>query len=174
MYGTLAPVFKLADLVKLYSARLEQLRVKQHDHTQSTHLKNRILARFSELPARKEGCRDALLAFNKDLRPALLEAFEHDYADEAICLAKAANIVFRDMLILEAPFTGSFDLDCQRTSVPHCFPALVGMVLRGPHIKVQGLGDASHKKQQVYHNCCSMINANKTKLFPCWRGHHLF
>ena len=102
MDGTLAPAFKLADLVKLYSTRLEQFGVKQHDHPQSTHMKNCILAQFPELPVRKEGCRDALLAFDKDLGPALREAFQHDYADEAICLAKAANIVFRDMLKLEA------------------------------------------------------------------------
>ena len=44
MDGTVAPVFKLADLVKLYSTRLEQLGVKQHDHPHSTRLKNRILA----------------------------------------------------------------------------------------------------------------------------------
>ena len=78
----------------------------------STHLKNCILPQFPELPARKEGCRNALLSFVKNLKPALLDTFECDYADEGICLAKAANIVFRDMLILEAPFTGSFDLDC--------------------------------------------------------------
>ena len=104
--------FKLADLVQLYSIRLEQLGVKQHDHTQSTHLKNCILSQFPELPTRKEECCNALLFFDKDLRPALLDNFERDYADEGICLEKAANIVFRDMLILEAPFTGSFDLDC--------------------------------------------------------------
>ena len=71
MYGTLAPVFKLEDLVKLYSTRLEQLEIKQHDHPHNTCLKNRNLAKFLELPGHKEGCRDALLALDKDLRPAL-------------------------------------------------------------------------------------------------------
>ena len=145
---------KLADLVKLYSTRLEQLGVKQHDHSHSTHLKNRILAQFPDLAAHKEGC-DVLLAFDKDLGPALCKVYEHDYDDEAICLAKAANIVRRDMLKLEATFTGSFDLDCQKRSVPHSLLALVSMILRGPNIKSQEHGDASQATASIAHNCCS-------------------
>ena len=78
--------------------------MKQHDHPHSTRLKNCILAQFPELSAHKGGCRDALLAFDKDLGPAMCEAYEHDYADEAIILAKAMNIVFKEMLILRATF----------------------------------------------------------------------
>ena len=91
--------------------------MKQHDHPHSTCLKNRILAQFPDLAAHKEGW-NVLLAFDRDLGHALRRAYEHDYDDEAICLAKAANIVHRNMLKLEATFTGSFDLDCQRRSVP--------------------------------------------------------
>ena len=36
MDGTLAPVFKLADVVELYSTRLKKLGVVQHDHPHST------------------------------------------------------------------------------------------------------------------------------------------
>ena len=39
-----APVFKLSDLVKLYSSRIKELGVEQHVHPHSTELKNRILA----------------------------------------------------------------------------------------------------------------------------------
>ena len=92
----MAPVFKLVNLVKVYSTRLEQLGVKHHDHPHSTCLKNRILAQFPNLAAHKQG-RDVLLSFDKDLGPAL-RIYEHDYDDETTCLAKAANIVLRDML----------------------------------------------------------------------------
>ena len=40
-----APVFKLADLVRLYSTRLE---LKQRDHPHSTRLKNRIFLPISQ------------------------------------------------------------------------------------------------------------------------------
>ena len=142
MDDNVAPVFKLADLVRLYSTRLEELGVKQRDHPHSTRLKNRILAHFPDLAAHKEG-RDVLLAFDEDLGPALRKAYDQDYDDEAICLAKAANIVRRDMLKLEATFTGSFDLDCQVRSVPHSLLVLVAMIVRGPSIKSQGHGDTS-------------------------------
>ena len=112
MDDNVAPVFKLTDLVRLYSTRLEELGVKQRDHPHSTRRKNHILTHFPDLAAHKEG-RDVLHAFDKDLGPALRKAYDQDYDDEAICLAKAANIVQRDMLKLEATFTGSFDLDCQ-------------------------------------------------------------
>ena len=102
MDGILAPVFKLADLVNLYSTRLEQLGVKEHDHPHNVHLKNCIFALFPDHQVYKEGCRDALLAFDNDLRPALHKAYEYDYTNEAICLAKTVNIVFGDMLIFEA------------------------------------------------------------------------
>ena len=54
-------VFKLADVCKLYSTRLQQLGVERYDHVHSTSLKNRILAHFPDLAAHKEGY-DVLLA----------------------------------------------------------------------------------------------------------------
>lgn len=46
---TTAPVFKLADLSKLYSSRLGQLGIKQERCIQSTRLKQRILAHFANV-----------------------------------------------------------------------------------------------------------------------------
>jgi hypothetical protein len=137
MDETVAPVFKLADLCRLYSARLKQLGVKQDNRPHSTHLKNRILAHFPDLAAHKQG-RDVLLAFNRDLGSALRKACVRDYDDEAICLAKAANIVRREMLKLQATFTGSFHVNCQVKSVPQSLLALVAMILNGPNIESQG------------------------------------
>ena len=55
-----APVFKLSDLVKLYSSCIKELGVEQHAHPHSTEHKNRILAEHSNLKAYKEG-RDIFL-----------------------------------------------------------------------------------------------------------------
>ena len=63
------PVFKLANLVKLYENRLTQLGLKfnQGQGVHSTRLKNRILSNFSDMSAYKSG-RNVVLAFNKDIK----------------------------------------------------------------------------------------------------------
>ena len=71
----LAPVFKLADLVKLYPARLQQFGIEQDTRPQSTDLK-----------AYKEG-RDVLLAFDRGMGAALRKYYKEDFDNEAICLA---------------------------------------------------------------------------------------
>ena len=68
----------------------------------------------------KEG-RDILLAFDDDLGPTLRRACDDDCDCEAMCLARAAKIVRRDIPDLQTKFTGSFDPDCQVKSVPCSF-----------------------------------------------------
>ena len=126
-----APVFKLSDLVKLYSSCIKELGVEQHAHPHSTEHKNHILAEHSNLKAYKEG-RDIFLAFDSDLGPALHKACDDDCDSEDICLARAAKIVKRDMFEMQAKFTGSIDQDCQVKSVPHSLLALVNMIHNGP------------------------------------------
>ncbi len=90
-----------------------------------------------------------LLAFDKDLGPALRRTCDDDCDSEVICLAKAAKIVRRDMLEQHSEFTGSFDQDCQVTSLL----ALVGMIHNGPSIKSQNMSQATLSK----HSYCSTI-----------------
>ena len=137
-----SPVFKLADLSKLYSSRLQELGVAQSSRVNSTHLKNRILANFPDLKAYKEG-RDILLAFDEDIGSALTKVCEKEYDDEAITLAKAAQIVRRYMLEKNASFTGSFDSECQTQSVPQTLLALVAMIHEGPSIKCLVVTDST-------------------------------
>ena len=134
---SVAPVLKLADLVKLYTARLEQLGVKQQNRLNSTKLKERILSHIPDLSAHKEG-RDVLLVFVGDVGSALRKACDLDSDDDAICLARAANIVRRDMLKLQSTFTGTFGSDCQMKSVPHSLLTLVSMIHSGPSIITRG------------------------------------
>ena len=134
MDEAVAPVFKLADLARMYSKRLKQLGVEQDKRTHSTELKNRILSNFPDLTAHKEG-RDVLLAFHTDLGSALRKVCTDNFDDEAICLARAAKIVRRDMFQKQSMFTGSFDENCQANSVPQSLLAMVAMILGGPNIK---------------------------------------
>ena len=50
-----SPVFKLTDLVKFYSTRLEQLGTKVSERIPSTKLKNSILGYFPDMEAHKQG-----------------------------------------------------------------------------------------------------------------------
>ena len=145
---SVAPVLKLADLVKLYTARLEQLKVKQQNRLNSTKLKDRILSHFPDLCAHREG-RDVLLAFTSDVGSALRKACDADYDEKAICLARAAKIVRKDMLKLQSTFTGTFEEDCQVKSVPHSLLALVSMIHSGPSIKSQGVDGFSQATLSV-------------------------
>ena len=102
----------------------------------------------TELKANREG-HDILLAFNTDLGHALRKACENDQDSDAICLARAAKIVRRDMLELQAKFTGSFDQDCQVKSVPHSLLALVDMIHNGPNIKSQSMSQSTISMAQL-------------------------
>ena len=136
MDNLVAPVFKLTDLVNLYSTRLEQLGTHMTRRVHSTKLKNRILNYFPDMNAHKQG-RDVVLVSNEDVGAALRKACEHDTDNDAVHLARAANIVRRDMLKMKQDFSGSFDAQCQEKSVPVSLLSLVAMVLYGPNIITQ-------------------------------------
>jgi len=130
-------VLKLADLVKMYLARMEQLGLTASGRIHSTKLKNRILVHFPDMQAHKQG-RDVYLAFQDDIALAMNKAYNTNYDDEAIILAKAANIVRRDINRKgESQFSGEFTSMCQELSVPQSLSTLVAMVLDGPNIASQ-------------------------------------
>ena len=63
-----------------------------------------------------EGC-GVILVCNECIGSALRHACEHDSDNDAIHLARAANIVRREMLKIKNRFSCSFDIKCQ-DSVP--------------------------------------------------------
>ena len=131
-----APVFRLADLAKLYTTRMEQLGVALCKKVTSTRLKERLLAQLPGLRSQSKG-RDVLLAFDEDIGEALGKACEQDCDTEAVHLARAAQIVRRYMFEDTGRFRGSFPGGCQEDSVPNVLVAMVNMVLDGPSIKNQ-------------------------------------
>jgi hypothetical protein len=128
-----APIFKLTDLLQLYTDRLIELGVDITGRIHSTDLKNRILANVPGLNAYKEG-RDVMLGFDDDIGHALRDVCLDDADDEAICLAKAAHIIRRDMLGIHTRFDGSFTMGCQEDAVPKSLVALISMIMDGPNI----------------------------------------
>ena len=85
--------FKMAELVKLYGQRLEQLGVDCPD-LNSTRLKEQLLLHMPELQAYHEG-RDVFIVFHSDIGDVLAQK---NITSDAIHLAKAASIVRQDML----------------------------------------------------------------------------
>ena len=136
------PVFRLADLAKLYTTRMEHLGVALCKKVNSTRLKERLLAQLPGLRAQSKG-RDVLLAFDEDIGEALGKACEQDCDTEAVQLARAAQIVRRYMFEDTVRFSGSFQGGCQEDSVPNVLVAMVNMVLVGPSIKNQSLSSST-------------------------------
>jgi hypothetical protein len=95
-------------------------------------LKNRILAQIPDLQSHKEG-RDVFLAFDKDIALVLQQASKSSNCyDEAIILAKAAQIIRRDIEKSKLPeFNGTFDESCQQNCLPQSLIRMVSMILSG-------------------------------------------
>lgn len=83
-------VLKLADLARLYSAKLEELGVDP-GRVNTSRLKDRLLTAFPGLNALTQ-VRDILLAFNREIGDAIKRTQEDDCDTEAHHLAKAAKI----------------------------------------------------------------------------------
>jgi len=129
------PIFKMADMKNLYIIRLNEFGLDQVQvHT--TRLKDRILAAIPDLRSQTEG-RDILLVYDEDIGTALKQACNDDCDSDALNLAKASNIIRRDVIELTQSFNGRFPVDCQENAVLQSLAALVNMLLTGPNIKDQ-------------------------------------
>ncbi|KAG7172958.1 hypothetical protein Hamer_G008456, partial [Homarus americanus] len=102
-------VFKLADLTRVYTTRLEQLGIN--------------------LQAHKKG-RDVSLVLNKDVGPTLRKTCDHDADNAAIHPARIASIVRRNLFKMETSFIVTFDCQCQESSVPNSLMTLVSMTIQ--------------------------------------------
>ena len=68
---SLAPCFKLSELVKMYTTRLQVLGMELLTRVNSTRLKERILSMVPDIVAQSKG-REVLLVFEKDIGDALI------------------------------------------------------------------------------------------------------
>ena len=126
--------FMLSDLVKLYSARLEELGAHVPERINSTRLKERLESVIPDLKSYNEG-KEVRLAFSRNISAALQLAQCHDFDAEAVHLAKTATFIRRELLRDQPQFNGSFEPDCQHQAVPASLLALVNMILEGASIK---------------------------------------
>ena len=135
-----APIFKLADLTKLYADRLSQLihnkPLQPAKRLHSTRVRERLQDYFPTMRAQNEG-RDVLLVFDDDIGPALLKACQYDCDRDAVYLSKAAQIIRRTVFDTNEPFAGKFLPGCQERAVSQNLLALITMILEGPSITTQ-------------------------------------
>ena len=75
---------------RLNDSGTETMRVNSH------HLKNRLLGLCPEIRSFNQG-RDCYIAFDEDIRDILKDAKERNYDDDAVVLAKAADIIRREL-----------------------------------------------------------------------------
>ena len=136
MEGSVAPVFKLADLAHLYKLRLEQLGVILEGCIHTSRLKLRLLSVFPDLRAHLQG-RNVMLSFDDDIGDALKKACDHDNDNDAMLLAQAARVVRKEMFSPNFSFDGTFSEESLQNSVPKSLLALVNMILEDPNIKHQ-------------------------------------
>ena len=130
-------MFKLSALSKMYASRLEQMGVDISQRVHSTRLKERLIQQCPELTSYKDG-REVLLAFNEDIAAVLKKATENNIDSEAMLIAKAANIIRRDLLNMEkSKFRGTFEANCQEDSVPQSLRSLIEMIMGGASIETQ-------------------------------------
>lgn len=150
------PTFKLADLAKMYTNRLQQLGMENTARPNSSRLKERIIAQVPDLQPYNKG-RDVYLAFGEDVGNALHKVHKEDSDDEAIHLAKAAAIVRKDILTNKYSFNGSFERDCQLRSIPASLLSFVNMILYGPNINAE---EGSFSKGQAALTIAQLVQYN--------------
>lgn len=78
---------------------------------------------------------------------------------EALHIAKAAEIVRRDMFEVDCIFEGSFTQNCQENAIPKSLKALVDMLLCGPSIIVK----SSSNTDQASLTKCQLLMYNSIK-----------
>ena len=130
-------MFKLSELSRMYASRLEQMGVDISQRIHTTRLKERLIQQCPDLTSYKDG-REVLLAFTEDVAAVMKKATETSSDSEAMAIAKAANIIRRDLLDMEkSKFHDTFESNCQESSVPQSLRSLIEMIMGGASIKTQ-------------------------------------
>lgn len=116
------PVFKMADLARLYCTEMAQMGVKSDVH--STRLRERLLQECPALEHIGKKGQDVLIGFKKDVDTSIREELR-DFDGEAFHFAKVAKIIRKDV------FSSDSDENSER-KVPLSLKTLIQMILNGP------------------------------------------
>ena len=84
--------------------------------------------------------------FDSDIGSAIKRACTQE--SEALTLARAAQLVRKEIFKCSNTFSGTFDRHCQERSVPVMLKALIAMILNGPDI-AEGSADRGSRDQAI-------------------------
>lgn len=181
LFNETAPVFKLSKLTKLVSTRMVCLGVPIEDQSVNrTRLKDELL---SFIPGLREGrCgqdgREVVLLFDADVGNAVRDACQINDVSDGMCLARAANILRRDMFKDFPVFTGTFkepftDNEC----VPLSLRNFTTMLLEGSQIDACDDDSEIQSKHVAALSIAQLVRFNSIKRArndrPANTRHHL-
>lgn len=121
-------VLKLSDLTAIYQTKLQELKLEANIN--KTRLKEQILEAFPELSAHYEG-RQVLFALKQDIGGVLKREALKD--SDGYHLAKAANIIRKDLTYVKNAFNGTFTENCQAEAIPASLKTLIKLIMKGPN-----------------------------------------
>ena len=131
-----APVFKLAELTKLYHSRIEMLGIKPDTRVRSTRLEERLLVGFPNMQAYSKR-KNVLTAFEDDVGTSLAKVCELDSDKDAIHLWPVLRRLCADICLGKQNLLTNFPKDVKKNLFQNILLALLSMVLAGPSIKDQ-------------------------------------
>ena len=108
--------------------------VAESVHT--TSVKQQILEHFPSLVETKDG-NSILLTLDREMGRALIEACKSTCLDDGIILAKAANIIRRELFLRDELFDGDISRTKQTDSVPLTLINLISLILEGGIPEIQ-------------------------------------
>ena len=121
----------------------------------SHHLKNRLLGLCLEIRSFNQG-RDCYIAFDEDIGDILKDAKERNYDDDAVVLAKPADIIRCEF---RTEVSWSLDqTDCQEECIPKTLLRFIQVVLRGTNIQTDA-GNSSTKQADLTISQLTMYNS---------------
>ena len=125
--------FKVAELQKLYQARLAEYGIEKYIH--STRLKELILAEFDSAQAQSDG-KHSVIAFTEGMKTLIKDAMkERDQSWRSKILVQAAKIIRDEALHGDRQFfDGSFSEKCQESYIPPALKNFVSLLLNGTNI----------------------------------------
>ena len=152
--------FVLSDLVKMYTARVEELGGNIRGH--STRLKESLLKHLPYLGASTSNNGNKIILGPTDkIGDAISEACSHDDEDDAIHIARAAQIIRKKIFAKTPPFDETFQGMSEVETVPKLLVLLLEMLMEGP--KVTGRTSENDQQHSVALNLAQLIKYNSTK-----------
>ena len=132
--------FELSSLREMYENRLLDLGIRKEIN--KVRFKDKVLKHFPHAQEHNDG-KNVILVFEQGMQEMLKQALQCDFEEDALILAKAANIARGDIFESNGfKFNASFPSECQKVSVPTYLKSLVTMILVGIDLKDQSYGDS--------------------------------